>query len=248
MPSPNNVLTADSYVQDGLVFQLDGIEYGGIDGQWIDRKNGIIAVLSNLVTRVNNKYFLFSAGGQALFDKSASVNRTAYTIDFVGTCNQSYANVFCPFPNSSINDIMLGSYTGGSVFGYGMKRNIKAFRGNIGLICAHFQNDHFINKGVIITPTTQFQTLAVRDKFGINAAYRESYSGRIFTIRCYNRDLSDREILINQQIDNARFELGLDIPDEVLPANRSLSLSEPYELPDESMTEQDFTNETSDER
>lgn len=73
-------------------------------------------------------------------------------------------------------------------------------------------------------------------------------NGSIYAIRIYNRQLSDREILINQKIDNARFGLGLDIPDEVLPANRSLSLSEPFEFPDESMTEQDITNETSDER
>ena len=74
------------------------------------------------------------------------------------------------------------------------------------------------------------------------------FTGSIYAIRIYNHQLSDREILINQKIDNARFELGLNIPDEVQPATRSLSLSEPFELQDESMTEQDITNETSDER
>lgn len=248
MPSPNNVLTADSYVQDGLVFQLDGIEYGGVDGQWIDRKGSIIAILNNLVTRVDNKQFRFASGGQALFNKAATLNRTSYTIDFVGTCNPSISNVFCPFPNLAANEMSLASYVGNAAFGYGRRTSIKAFRGNIGIICAHFQNSHFVNKGIIVTPITIFQTLAVGEQFGINAAYRDSYSGHIFTIRCYNRDLSDREILINQKIDNARFQLGLNIPDEVLPATRSLSLSEPFELPDESMTEQDITNETSDER
>lgn len=248
MPSPNNVLTADSYIQDGLVFQLDGIDYGGIDGQWIDRKSGIIAILNNLVTRYNDKHFYFDRGGQALFNKGAALNRTSYTIDFVGTCNPSIASVFCPFPNLAANEISLASYVGNAAFGYGRRTLIKAFRGNIGILCTHFQDSRFVNKGIVVTPTTNFQTIAVSEQFGINAAYRDSYSGRIFTIRCYNRNLSDREILINQKIDNARFGLGLDIPDEVLPASRSLSLLEPFELPDESESEQEPTNDNSDER
>ena len=74
------------------------------------------------------------------------------------------------------------------------------------------------------------------------------FIGTIFAIRVYSRQLSDREILINQKIDNARFGLGLNIPDEVLPANRSLSILEPFEFPDESESEQELTSETSDER
>ena len=30
--------SADAYVQDGLVFQLDGIDKGNVEGAWVDRK------------------------------------------------------------------------------------------------------------------------------------------------------------------------------------------------------------------
>ena len=32
--------SADAYVQDGLVFQLDGIDKGNVEGAWVDRKAG----------------------------------------------------------------------------------------------------------------------------------------------------------------------------------------------------------------
>lgn len=35
-----DAINSDSYIQDGLVFQLDGIDYGGTEGHWIERKNG----------------------------------------------------------------------------------------------------------------------------------------------------------------------------------------------------------------
>lgn len=248
MPSPNNELTADSYIQDGLVFQLDGIEYGGIDGQWIDRKDGIIAQLNHKVSHINNKYFKFEKEGQALFDKEASFSRNNYTIDFVGTVDSSYANLFCPFKNQDLNTICLGTYSQAPGYlGYGAN-NISSIPRNIGLILIHFQSGRFVNKGQIIRASASFVSLKARNAFGINSIYNSSYSGIIYTIRCYSRKLSDREILINQKIDNARFELGLNIPDEVQPASRSLSLLEPFELPDESESEQEPTNETSDER
>ena len=34
------ILDADAYVQDGLVFQLDGIDKGNVEGAWVDRKAG----------------------------------------------------------------------------------------------------------------------------------------------------------------------------------------------------------------
>jgi hypothetical protein len=48
---------ADAYVQDGLVFQLDGIEKGGVDGVWKDLVGNKDFILFNCITNPNNIEF-----------------------------------------------------------------------------------------------------------------------------------------------------------------------------------------------
>lgn len=247
MPSPNNVLTADSYIQDGLVFQLDGIEYGGIDGQWIDRKGGIAATFNSLVTRLGES-FRFANGAKALFPRNPAFDGNNYSMEFIGTINSSYANIFAPFKNGGLrlySYVLNPGYVG---FNSGRSAMIAIINNDINVL--HARIGYFVNKGRFVNTTREFVPVAMTSECGINPSYNTNYSyqGRIYAIRCYSRQLSDREILINQKIDNARFGLGLNIPDEVLPASRSLSLLEPFTLPDDYESEQETTNETSDER
>ena len=50
-------LSADSYVQDGLVFQLDGIDKGNVEGAWVDRKAGRQFTLNNCIVNSDNIEF-----------------------------------------------------------------------------------------------------------------------------------------------------------------------------------------------
>lgn len=250
MPSPNNVLTADSYVQDGLVFQLDGIEYGGIDGRWIDRKQQVTfnTISSNVVR--HDTYFEFKGTSySSLISGSASFDKRTHCIDI--TINdqsvQPYPRIFATSSASNIGCAKYGRRK--IVFELG---GAMQYQCPYDLVVAHA---NVLNQRVILQGNITRKI--GNDSFGLgtntslggsNVGNQSHFKGSIYAIRVYSRQLSDREILINQKIDNARFRLGLNIPDEVLPATRSLSLSEPFELPDESMTEQDFTNENSDER
>ena len=49
--------SADAYVQDGLVFQLDGIDKGNVEGAWVDRKAGRQFTLNNCIVNSNNIEF-----------------------------------------------------------------------------------------------------------------------------------------------------------------------------------------------
>jgi hypothetical protein len=62
---------------------------------------------------------------------------------------------------------------------------------------------------------------------GGSSAEAGLFHGQIFAIRYYNRKLKDTEIYYNQQIDNVRFGLGLDLNGGIVPyvPSRSLSLS-----------------------
>lgn len=62
---------------------------------------------------------------------------------------------------------------------------------------------------------------------GGSSASNNIFYGQIYSIRYYNRRLTDTEIYYNQQVDNVRFQLGLDLTGGIVPyvPNRSLSLS-----------------------
>ena len=49
--------SADAYVQAGLVFQLDGIDKGNVEGAWVDRKAGRQFTLNNCIVNSNNIEF-----------------------------------------------------------------------------------------------------------------------------------------------------------------------------------------------
>ena len=49
--------SADAYVQDGLVFQLDGIDKGNVEGAWVDRKAGRQFTLNNCIVNSDNIQF-----------------------------------------------------------------------------------------------------------------------------------------------------------------------------------------------
>ena len=49
--------SADAYVQDGLVFQLDGIDKGNVEGAWVDRKAGRQFTLYNCIVNSDNIEF-----------------------------------------------------------------------------------------------------------------------------------------------------------------------------------------------
>lgn len=245
MPSPNNVLTADSYIQDGLVFQLDGIEYGGIDGQWIDRRNAdnVFNRTGNVI--YNENHFEFKGG---FFSKREMIrmpksNTLEASIFIKERTNCGIVSIGSPLGLLSRGNILYTRYGG---------QTGPCFVEDIGYHLISTSENNIVQNGVIpnfdIGAALNYRVIDARIGT-LNSQFSSFvFKGSIYAIRVYNRQLSDREILINQKIDNARFGLGLDIPDEVLPASRSLSLLEHYELPDESESEEEPTNDNSDER
>lgn len=239
MPSPNNVLTADSYIQDGLVFQLDGIEYGGIDGQWIDRKQNIRFESSDGSNMFDNNHFQFDGNRYMLTRQSISLNSVrVIQVAFNGLLGRNNVLLYL----DSRCKIFTAYY--GNLFALGNRCSY--YRAGNNLLSVGGLN--WIANARKIADVMSGNVNLPIDFPQIAHAGTYYFQGSIYAIRCYSRLLSDREILINQKIDNARFGLGLDIPDDVLPASLSLSLLEPFELTDESESEPEPTNDNLDER
>ena len=76
--------SADAYVQDGLVFQLDGIDKGNVEGAWVDRKAGRQFTLNNCI--VNSDNIEFNGTDSAAIDNDNYTLPTVpedYTIEVV---------------------------------------------------------------------------------------------------------------------------------------------------------------------
>lgn len=204
-------LSADSYIQDGLVFQLDGIDKGSNDGYWTDLVGGIKFGFNYGVTE-NKDNVYFSAQTYLTSDKSISCPYNSCTIEVVCTpCDQGI--VFMPasdgiafgFYNNHRSIIIRGGHyanmydiTTNGVGAYSVNRMIG------------------IQNGIILNRSSSLNNWGDLDSKmhigGRNSGWDKApFKGNLYSIRIYSRLLTMDEMLFNQHIDNVRFNLGLDI-------------------------------------
>lgn len=211
------------YIQDGLVFWLDGINKGSITDAWENLVgNHSYYPFENKVTIETNAVV---TNGQDILFPSASqgISGLSGTIE---VCAQY------------ISDSNGGGY-GLIINGYGNNSLMLARRQNAGLtfMVGSTGNTHLFSNADFFTPFTASlsantgilngngSTGVSADSWAYPYAVGETIGGRqndlttknympivrIFSIRMYNRQLTQAEMLSNQRIDNQRFNLGLNI-------------------------------------
>lgn len=201
--------TEKSYIQDGLVFQLDGINKGNNVGYWTDLVGDVkFAFNSGSIVNANNVYF-----DGTNYITSSSINiRVAHgscSIDVV--CSPATAGiVFMPrqaditfgFNNNRI--ILIASTSQKTAYSYS----------NDNPSCFSCKSNACIQNGTARS-SNGTGIFGGYDNYwhigGRNNANKFLYTGNVFAIRIYNRQLSEEEMLFNQRIDNIRFNLGLTI-------------------------------------
>ena len=211
--------TADSYIQNGLVFQLDGIEKGSDPTQWTDRKGGIgfpyIAATSEVKT--NSVHFTGSGylTGDALITPSFAYDsmtiEVACTYDGHATGNRVV--IVCNVaPNYSFGwngggnnaSIRCSSGVNKPMWTSGSANNMKTHSitsdhslANINVSMTKGSNSSFSNNSGVI------------ELGGRSYNSTSGYVGDVYAIRIYNRQLTLAEMAFNQAIDNERFNLGI---------------------------------------
>lgn len=196
--------SADAYVQDGLVFQLDGIDKGNVEGAWVDRKAGRQFTLNNCIVNSDN-------------------------IEFNGIDSEAVYNQLLDFGTTTTLEVV---FTREKVFGTiissGDKIQLIALQETAG-----YQHEFFagIQKtGMVFPDTTTIHTLSIPtsgrpilDQIAQPKTSKDFYSvsdtntyvgggpshskGKIYSIRIYNRNLTQAEMLKNQMIDIERFNI-----------------------------------------
>lgn len=203
------------YIQDGLIFQLDGINKGTNEGAWTDLVGGHIytnygaTVLEN-GWRLNNKS-LRSTDCNFL---PANSNQTVEIV-FKPTVNSGPQAVWMQNGNQDMTTNTVLLFWNGTAVTflqhnktYTIPLTVNAYHCislnlTLGLVNGvkknpNTNNDYWNN-------TTDYSVIGCRNG---GAAY---FKGDIFAIRVYDRRLTEDEMLHNQQVDNIRFNLGLGL-------------------------------------
>ena len=196
--------SADAYVQDGLVFQLDGIDKGNVEGAWVDRKAGRQFTLNNCIVNSDN-------------------------IQFNGTDSEAVYNQLLDFGTTTTLEVV---FTREKVFGTiissGDKVQLIALYETSGYEYRFFSGNQVT--GIPFPDPTAIHTLSIPtsgrpilDQIAQPKTFKDFYNvsdtntyvgggpsyskGKIYSIRIYNRNLTQAEMLKNQMIDIERFNI-----------------------------------------
>ena len=199
------------YITDGLIFWLDGINRGGVSGQWTDLIGGKTFTLYGVTELANG--VVFSSSGYGTHDGPISANWADETLEFaVGSMSLKNKCFLCP---ASASPVGIG-YISASTYGNfninidGASANRWAGPDTGSRISANSSyavaDGSSINKsstdywGANKTATTY---LGCR-----NTTSRSKYiNGTLYSLRIYSRHLSIAEMQANQVVDVARFSL-----------------------------------------
>ena len=218
------ILPANSYIQDGLIFQLDGFEKGSVNNAWVDLVGGYVfefvsgmSSKNNCVEFTSNRTEIFSTDGTIqCMRNSATIevvhkNNGGITQAFTFTGGVSGSLAFgCEYNSSGQLTRVVQSTTwypsntrapsqtilASDVNTISITDTTSMFNGVIGGNGSGWVNSPITEQKIIV---------------GSNTTGSRLFVGELYAVRVYNRNLSTDEMLFNQQVDNSRFNLGLTI-------------------------------------
>jgi hypothetical protein len=208
------------YVQNGLILHLDGKEKGG--GSTWDSVIGT-AKYTNYNAVFNSDHVYFNGTNSYLRGATPASNntptRTTGTIEIVyenENFGTSASHIFVPRTNNRIGAYIAAS---GSFWYAYDNTNARSYYGRVSTLAKasiSVNSARGYENGIAINETTSKSYVS-----GVNSSYnyigrRQStttgmFKGKIYSIRIYNRQLTETEVMQNLSVDNLRFNLGLTL-------------------------------------
>lgn len=220
--------SADAYVQDGLVFQLDGIDKGNVEGAWVDRKAGRQFTLNNCI--VNSDNIEFNGTDSEAIDNDNYKLPTVpenYTIEVV--LYYGWGTILSQNKNSSSSygsPMMVALYSTNNYFTIG--RNLYAVEAlpENKYMClqalAKGQNHTIqVNCNGDVLASRQGTDSTIDNNFfaygrpSVGCVWTSSSEkaghllGKVYSIRLYNRLLTEEERYNNMVVDYMRFRIPI---------------------------------------
>ena len=198
------------YIQDGLIFYLDGI-YKNSDTKWKDIINNIEFTSYDSVTRNNNCY-TFTNG--YLQGSGTILNSTNITVE---VCYYTTKSTFFIFGISNANNYPIYYNAAGRITFMQKNSTYKSHTAQYNTVSINLDRCIANGKSIAKDGGTDYWTASgatnvIRIGKGTSGGANSNYfTGNLYSIRVYNRKLTQEEMLKNQQADNKRFNLGLSL-------------------------------------
>lgn len=206
-------LVYEQYIQDGLVFYLDGAD--ATTSQWVDRKGGIAFAMNNVTLDGNggvvfngtNAYGIYAAADTLGF------SATTHTIEVVANIGGTATALV--FMQNTGSGAVLGITANGKLIGTSgysegepnPRQVLNVIRGL--MTCTFAGNTAYKNKVPLTVSTDPSAYFTIKENAGVFVGARDTtrsfLQGTIYQIRVYDRILSRSEILYNQDIDMRRY-------------------------------------------
>lgn len=204
-PDPGDI---SNYVQDGLVAHFDGIDTGTTSGRWASLVGSSYVTLNSHAVAGDNNVSFDGAAGLAVTNP-VSINYSAGTIEMVAENSTSGNAAIYYGRTNKLSFIVAGS---GYSFGVGSSNN----QWNIDKVAkfvASANAARFMLNGEIggTLASNSWSDKSSTMMGATPSGTRYWFTGKIYAIRIYNRQLTEAEMLTNQIVDNTRFNLGLNI-------------------------------------
>lgn len=220
-------ITINTYIQDGLVFNLDGINKGVNEGKWTDLVGGVQWTNYNAISLNNGWSF---ANGAYMLDNGtmSSYSFANCTVEMCIDSNTSNSTYFIFVgAGARLSGCFVQSYRSKSWFT--IKPTTESItRGALSVSPTISGTGKFtisitgktngrgywngVEKSIDNVAYSAASTAIIGKRISSTTSDSEfPFTGTIHSIRIYNRILSNEEMLNNQIVDNIRFNLGLTI-------------------------------------
>ena len=213
------------YISDGLVLWLDGKVKGNTTDAWTDLVNGVVFTKKGSGVTFNSDNVQFGgSSNNCLYNTS--------TTDFGTSTSCTIEVCYRDIPTSGTKAAFYSYGTGGTAlcFQFTGGNRVVINAGNASArpyngawtaettgtysISAARAYQNGVSKGFTGDKTYISRTAAasIIGASGRGAStYYDALGGKMHSLRIYNRQLTEEEVLHNQAIDNTRFNLGLTI-------------------------------------
>ena len=224
-PQPQN------YIQDGLVFEVDGTDkHSNYNYCWVDKIGGIGFTKSGNVIEIDNG-FRFNGTSNSILKGSTTLQNCIYnqcTIEIVLRSSIPYGAwspvvSFCDWNVTSKNYIGVSILNSSHVnyihsIGFSSKSSSGTLhtytlpKDSLVTVSIKDRQPILVNKELISTTTATNRTVFSNRKYAyiggrVDGSTITTFTGDIYAIRVYNRLLTHDEMIHNQQIDIIKYDI-----------------------------------------
>lgn len=194
------------YITDGLIFMLDGIEKGNVEGTWKDLIGGITFTNNNVTSTEYG--WSFNGSSSSFYSTTVLTGSENHTVE---VCfKPKTTGTYCVFAcnNQTANNMMF--YKSNSNIVFLQRKNIYSLSLSANTPQSVSLNlNQGLHNGSAKSKSSSTDYWNNSNFWVGRRATGNYFNGEIYAIRFYNRRLTQEEQSHNFNVDNERFELDL---------------------------------------